>query len=820
MTVNSTGAVGTDTNGDWNPGGPGFTTTGTLYQQALSANSAFSSYPATLALSNSLSYFSGYKITPTNWVISAVFVQNNSPNAPYNVYIDPPGTVSILDPFGYDGQAHVEWVGTYQDPSSGDTFTNYLYLTDDYVQGSQTNNFVYPGPLNNGYPYNFSFATSTSELLTGQPQIQSGFQNVYADQSITNPYAYMNGQVIASTISTNITSSNPFGGVTNVVGRIQVSASHELNLNNAVITGLNYLSIQATNQFDGSAGSFIAAPFSDINLGVTNGNLSVTNLLISNIPNWNGPIQAWSTRWTNLFPGSTNIIVDYRVLLVYSQFSPTTQPFVQNLKLTTGTNLFISDVLNVYSSFFTDAQNLTVTTNGYGFGATSLVGQLNGLFPGNMGPQQWPNLRNVTNNGSITALNSLIFTNLFATSGTNRGIYGSFINNGTISDQGTFITATNFFCNGTIANGLNGMALVAQTATFSNAYVYAGGAAGITASNLVLTNLNLQSLTLKLNPATLITDEFTNGPGATNSSFWTVGRTNATGGEGFSLLNNPANGDLLGTTITNICPPSNKLDANFWAAHDFGVANRGYTNNAAVGHLILDVLGNSSQISFTGTGTSNALYVDCLEFRDYATNGINFSYDFSNWVSINPNLVIYFAQAYINGVSVAEKINNASLYNGKNGGVVSNNVVVKPGRLRWVPTYAGYFSSTNYVVNGVTNTFNAALAVSKIIDSNGNGLANANDTSPFFTAGEINFSLTVTNLPTPRALITWDTVPFATNFLYYTSSLLTNNWQLFTNFNSVSTTGPSYPVTVSDTNRASGIRFYKVVVKPWLTYPY
>jgi hypothetical protein len=188
-------------------------------------------------------------------------------------------------------------------------------------------------------------------------------------------------------------------------------------------------------------------------------------------------------------------------------------------------------------------------------------------------------------------------------------------------------------------------------------------------------------------------------------------------------------------------------------------------------------------------------------------------------VALNTNITIYFAQAYIDGISVAEKINNASLYNGQNGGVVSNNVVIKPGRLLWVPTYAGYYSSTNIVVNGVTNTVNAALAQSADIDSNGNGVANAYDQSPFFTAQEINFGLTITNQPR-RALLTWDTVPLATNYVYYATNLVGGNWLLYSNFLSTNVVGPVYPVTVSDTNISKGIRFYKVVVSPWLTYPY
>ena len=196
------------------------------------------------------------------------------------------------------------------------------------------------------------------------------------------------------------------------------------------------------------------------------------------------------------------------------------------------------------------------------------------------------------------------------------------------------------------------------------------------------------------------------------------------------------------------------------------------------------------------------------------------NYNFTNWLALNTNIVIYFAQAYVDGISVAEKINNASLYNGQNGGLVSNNVVLVPGRLRWVPTYTGYFSSTNIVTGGVTNTVNAALAQSPDIDSNGNGQANAYDPSPFFTAQQINFSLTLTNHPTRAVLLNWYTVPFATNYVYYATNLVAGNWLLYSNFLSTNVVGPTYPVTVSDTNISKGIRFYKVVVSPWLTYPY
>lgn len=816
LNVGGFGAVGSDTNYDWNPGGqPLVFPYDFQYPLTLSPTNAISSEPYILALSNSASYFR-IDVDPnnaSNIIYRAIFVQNNSPTAPYNVYINPLG-FSTINEFAGLGTLTVEWTGYYTDPATGNSFTNYLYLDDDAVLGASTNAMVY-----GGQPNNFTLFASTTPQFTGIPTNAPGFLPVFANQAITNPYSYMNAQITASTVATNATSGgNINGSVTNLIGRIQINAGQELNLNNAEIVGDNYLSIQATNQFDGSQGATIDAPFADINVGVTNGSLAVTNLLESAIPNWSGILQAWSTRWLVVTNGVTN---DFRVMLVYSQLQPISQPWVQNLALRTGTNhLTISDVLNVYGSFYTDARDLTITTNGTGFGATSTEGQLDTIFSGNLGTGNWPNLSWVTNYGVLGSQGIIVLTNL-APAGTGSP-FGAVVNAGIISDQGMVVWATNFTDGGTITNGIGAMSVRSRTTTLTNATIYAGGNVSISAGALTATNVQLQCLSLTLYPTNFLSDgvpNFLGGGAPTNGNYWTVGRTNGTGGLGFALLNNPTNGDLLGTTITNICPASNKLDANTWAGRDFGAVNAGFTNNAALGHLVLNVAGANSLITFNGTGASNALYVDALEFQGALTNGITSSYNFTNWLALNTNITIYFAQAYVNGISVAEKINEASVYSGYNGGLATNGVVLRPGRLRWVPTYAGNFSSTNFVVGGVTNYYNAALAESKDIDSNGNGIPNASDASPFFTAQQMAFTLSLTNSPVREALLTWDTVPFATNSVYYTSILTTNNWLLYTNFLSTNVAGPAYPVTVPDTNVWHGIRFYKVVVQPWLTYP-
>ena len=122
---------------------------------------------------------------------------------------------------------------------------------------------------------------------------------------------------------------------------------------------------------------------------------------------------------------------------------------------------------------------------------------------------------------------------------------------------------------------------------------------------------------------------------------------------------------------------------------DYGASTAGYTNNVAIGHLILDAHGPDAgtQFYFTGPGASNAIYVDRLELRDYAS--------YTNHDS-GGNLLALALQrqsgdllcrcgrrgrrARRNFADVSELINH------------KNN-----DQLRWVPTYAGYFSSTNLV---------------------------------------------------------------------------------------------------------------------------
>jgi hypothetical protein len=793
--LTAVGAFGTDTNQDWNP---------VFY---LRATNATTSLPYAFSLTNTTPFIDVQGVGPSNVVVRAVFIQNGVGSVPYRVYFGPP------DPTLGNGTATIEWAGGYQDSASGLQQTNYLYLNNFYELGASTNVFII-----NGVPNNFTFTESTTPIAAGAIAT-SGFNNIFQpDTVITNPYSYVAAKFSSTSVATNASPTNPSGAITNLYGRIQITASNELSLAGAQITGQNYMSLVAPNQFNGSPDAQIISPYSDINLGVTNGNMDIANLLSPSVSTFNGTVTAWSTSWQNTDAGG--VTTDYRVMIVASDLSPLAKSWVQTLRLHATNSLFIRDTFNVYSSLFIDAKNLTVTTNGYGNGNTSPEGELNWLPTVTLNTVQFPNLLWLTNNGAIRGGDTAIF-------GTSGVRYGAFINTGVVSDKGTTIWTTNFFNDGVISNSTGGFNLQTMNAVITNGLIQAGSDLTIATPTLVMSNaVLLAGRSLTLSVTNLLTDS---GPG--NGSAFTVGTAGT--GIGLVLPVKPALGDLLGTSITDYAP-GNKNIVNTWSGLDRGYSVAGYSNNAAVGRLYLDCLKGTTpttygRLNFTGIGASNAIYVDELILLDYVSytnrNGTNLQA-----LTFNTNLVIYYAQATLaDGTIVSEKINHFNT-----------------NHLRWMPGYAGYFSSTNLVYPpGVTNTFNTSLVLSTEIDSDGDGIANASDPTPFFTPAQLNFTIGLTNNPAPKSVrLQWQTIPNSTNYIFYKTNLL-QDWSPFTNFShfyygaNVKVTNAAHvnwfpsPLTYPSNPPVSDLRtnvwvfdvitntphFYRVLVQPWLTYP-
>jgi hypothetical protein len=666
-----------------------------------------------MLLTNAVPYFEsliGIQTAPNYVVWRSVFLQDSSPaSVSKYVFFDNSG-IGI-------GAGHVEWVGTYLNPVTGLLNTNYLYLSDDYLLGGSTNLQVI-----GSIPDNFTFVESPTPLVAFNP-VAPGMAIIPLGV-VSNTYSYINMELV-----TAYTNNVPFG-LTNLMGRIQLSASSNLNLNLARISAGGYLSLQATNQFDGNRGAVIAAPYSDLNLGVTNGILTISNLLVPTVPIWTGPIQAWSSTCllvdTNTGFAVTN---DFRTLLINSQLSPTGSPLVQDLILHGTNSVTISDVITVLRTLFIDTKQLTLTTNAAG--AFAGAGQLNLVSPAIVWSATLPHLQYLTNWGVITTENLVDFmggiNSLYETvSGTP---YQAFVNHGIITNQGTCIAAKYFEnTRGVIDENVFGdINVLAGTVLMTNGIFSAtNGAVTIACNSLVVVSNNFIQAggPVTLSPTNLLSDGYSFGNqfghiATTNNpaNVVTNGNTWLAGGE-FSLLVKPT-GDLLGTTVTNI-DFSGAETISFWAGLDRGCSPQGFSNNLAVGRLILDGLDPYSTFTFAAVGASNAIYVDYLEFDDFATNqDVNGN---MQAVNINPNMHVYYAQAMMDGFSVAEKIN------GKNGGGFC-----------WVSNYAGVYSSVVLTYpNGTNYIFNQALVDSCDIASGGpdgskTNLANCSNPTPIPT---------------------------------------------------------------------------------------
>lgn len=687
----------------------------------LVTNREYTVYQQRLASPTALAYLDDTTIA-SNRLVRAVFLNNTNLSFPANVY------------FPAFGDILVEWTAVTTN-SLGIAETNYVNLFDFFE-------FYDPFLLWNGYagagftrptymPSNYSFYRSTFSYgqFYGPAASPGGIPaGTFDGLSSTNRYTAYEARFLPTTLVLSDTASQD---VTNLPGRINISASKSLDLNRARISSLNFLSLQSTNHFLGSARAQIASPYSDINLRNTNGSFAVSNLLTRSLPMPEGSIDLYSSCWTNIVGGVTNL---YHVLYVDAKLAPETPPRVQTLVLrstntvTHDDSLFIHDAINITRDLLLDSRRITIATNAPD--APVANGSISLLSSTILWPNATPRLQFLTNNGTIQTYNAVFFGGSRSSPFYNSNYtepYVSFVNRGIISDSGSLIWASHFENYGTLQSVMGDVQLqkCAGALLTNGAFLATNGLVAISAGGILVSNhtlvggsgiyLNATNIlsdgipNLALLPLTNLTSTF-----ITNGNSWR-------GGGGFYLGNRPTTGDLLGTTVY-LRAPANVEVPIVWAGEDRGTdvnspTRSGFLNNSAIGKLILD--GEDADSTFTfrgasGPGVPNAIYVDCIELRNNTST--NFDTD-GNCVGMQvaPNMKVYFSQALANGISIAGKLN------GLNGG-----------GFIWLSNYNyGYFSSTNVVYpDGSTNRLNTALVQSCDLDSNGNGIVNCKDPAP------------------------------------------------------------------------------------------
>jgi hypothetical protein len=746
-------------------------------------------------------------LEPTNIFRQAVFVAIDDPNISGQIKFSPQAFPP--DPSNLFETVTVQLGMTATDPVTGSSVSSTLYLVD--TLGSSTNRGLL---LNNNYvPGSNPESPCTDPTFRPGNYLLSrtdpGFGGASGDGPPTNNFLYdtsfTNQFVIAvdaaySAYIDNLT-FDPYGGaVTNLPGRLNINAGN-LDLTKTRISAQGLVTIQSTNLI-GSTNAVVDCQNVSYNFGSAAGNLNVTNLAKPFVSRLNGTIYAWSGLWTNVMiqvftnyassnvitMGVTNVVYYYSPLtnsvemlfhtlvLDAGQLSSTVPVTVQDLVLQpSSTNMVVSDDMTVARTLLLGGQSFTLQ------GGLILSGVLENWTSANA-----PNLRYFTNNGVLDIPNDAHFGDDGPTN------YAEFINNGTIAAGSETINSVDFQAGG--SENVNGRFFAtASTAKVQNGSINSGADVQFNAGTL---KFNAGAVTaggqLYLNVA--------------NSLFDTGGSSGnvLTCNNGFDLPVKPTTGDLLGTELETITPAFAAVD-HYWAGLDRGVSSAGYSNNVALGQLVLveggsDSATNASEFSFHATGSSNAVYVDLLDLSqcpDFLDPSV---------LTIDPNFVIYYAAVKLpstftippNGSGVSQEAEE--FMNGQLGG-----------HLRWVSSFAGPNSSVDVISNGVTIVVNKALRYSKIIDSNGDGVPNYYDPYPFSTSAPFIVAgamMQANPPPTNGFAISWTAAANTAYQVQYRTNLFLGNWQPLLNYTNNASTAKS--ATVYDTNAMSGQRFYRV----------
>ena len=109
------------------------------------------------------------------------------------------------------------------------------------------------------------------------------------------------------------------------------------------------------------------------------------------------------------------------------------------------------------------------------------------------------------------------------------------------------------------------------------------------------------------------------------------------------------------------------------------------------------------------------------------------------------------------------------------------------------------------IINGQTVKVNKALRNSQILDSDGDGIPNYFDPTPFDSV------VLAGSMPAPQAFaISWQALPNIAYRVEYTTNAAMNNWQTLTTYTNHGST--KITATVWDTNSAPGAarKFYRV----------
>ncbi|HKQ38399.1 MAG TPA: hypothetical protein VJ063_10000, partial [Verrucomicrobiae bacterium] len=652
--------------------------------------------------------------------------------------------------FGGPAIAQVGFKSVERDIALDQDVTNALYVIDGLA--ARTNvvlarNFTVPG---NRKPDTYAVSRSPLDdffVSRGNTSYSNfpPYLTSYGTNVVPVTYAAYSAQLAPQSFA---------GDPTNFPGRVEI-VGQNVNLRDSRIRAESTVSITANNLQTNNLAR-VSAPYLNFDLGTTQPQLLVSNLAPPTVSRLYGTVSAWSAVWDNTdtrFPG---VNIHFHVLVVDHTLQ-TTVPVTVSKFLGRAPRIVFQDNVRVNQRLRLDAGSVHVKTNG---GLT---------FPPNWswGSSNMQNILSFTND-------STVFVQGQAVLGTDRGYgYSNIVNRGSLSAQSFSITDDFFEHWGSITAQSGGFRLDARKAclfgqpavrqliiitNFQTNAVLAG-ASTITSRGDITLNVNSLQISnsvlqagssgvpgaIVITPGIRLTDA---GPGYTN--YWL-----ASGG--IRVMQRPTSlADLMGTYATVTSPPGSDVQS-IWTGADVGAIAAGYNNNLALGKLTLDG-GQDSVVRLSGLADKKkAMYVDYLELLNNATN-----FDAPDpsqlGLVVDATLVLYFAHANI----------DAAKLDGK-----------QSGRIRWVKGFMGPLSTTNIVYpSGTVYPVNISLARHKDFDSDGDGIPNAKDPTPIFTAESVKLAIAKDTIP-GRVLLSWQALANSTSYVEYKSPIASSGaWQV------------------------------------------
>lgn len=734
-----------------------------------------------------------YKTTPnaTSIVIQVAYVATNLNNGEIRSRV-------LWAPGQNNGYIPIVQIGSRAfDTVLNNYFTNYVFVSDDFMTRSNvflSLNLDVPAAR----PVNYRVSTTAPiNWFTAVPSnknfqyYEDIFNPLWNSAIVTNSYTgysfLVNREAVNSfdnlfigLPSRGFNLGNPFApdlfDPTNRQGRVEIRASESLDLSRTRLRAEQYAEIKAPNMvFDSD--TIFDTPFLSLDVGSPTGAFKLQNTVPTTVDRISGQINCYSARWTNIFvefdfsdpnnvQSNVTVINQHVFILDNATVESTVDVSVMEV-MVKSPDITIADPMQIVRGLRLDGTNVTLAAPEPGI---NLLTELLDL-----GPTNFLGTVNLTNSGSVYNFGNTrlgLDANDPLATVHNSGLWFSlsqeidvdhFVNDGTL-----YAAGGSMYLSGRHGDLETGSLLLNSDVHLTFDELDSGFSAISAGVIDVVNGIEL------LYPGKIfldVADEIRDGGEFQLAPISTWDAT-----DGFAMLEKPLLGDFHGTRFISYGYQFAEV-MHQWAGEDLGLTDEGFVNNAAMGELVLD--GDiESLFTFDTVDGNNALYVEYLNLRNYATNA-------TQAINIKPGMKIYFTRA---NVPLARLANIPGLV--------------------YLPVSTAPATTTVALANGFSYTARNNLLLSDVLDSDADGIANALDATPF---DEARITVEYVSEPAPIAHISWNAAPLTEYILQYKDDISDSGWK---ELNRTTTYSEYRTISIKDTGAQPGHRYYRVIYNP------